>query len=180
MPCANNVFARNVAYGATTADRTVGMVLRCAENNLVANNTFYDIQYWVFDISHQLGGHGGSVEGLRIVNNIAVTKAAKIFGLATAMPASVVIDNNLVQNLAGGYVASVPGMGSTNSLATFRSWTGYEASGIQADPRFVDLAAYDFRLPPDSPAIDTGQHVTGVTEGYSGLGPDRGRYELGG
>jgi parallel beta-helix repeat protein len=178
-PCANNVFARNVAYGATTVDRTVGMVLRCAERMLVANNSFYDIQYWVFDISHRRGGYGGSIEGLRIVNNIAVTRGAKIYGLGTALPASVVIDNNLVQNLAGGYIGSVPGKGSTRSLATFRSWTGREASGMQADPRFVDLRRHDFRLRADSPAVDTGRHVSGVTNGFAGDRPDRGRHERG-
>jgi len=39
-PCDNNTFVRNVNYAATTVDRTVGMVLRCGSNMLVANNTF--------------------------------------------------------------------------------------------------------------------------------------------
>ena len=51
-PCNNNSFTRNINYGATTEDRTIGMVLRCASNTLIANNTFHDTQYCVFDISH--------------------------------------------------------------------------------------------------------------------------------
>jgi hypothetical protein len=39
-PCDGGSFVRNLNYGATTVDRTVGMVLRCASNTLVANNTF--------------------------------------------------------------------------------------------------------------------------------------------
>ena len=69
-PCNNNTFVRNLNYAATTVDRTVGMVLRCGSNMLVANNTFDGIQYFVFDISHNYGGWGGSVDGLRILNNI--------------------------------------------------------------------------------------------------------------
>ena len=45
-PCDGNTFTRNLNYGATTEDRTVGMVLRCASNMLVANNTFAGIQYF--------------------------------------------------------------------------------------------------------------------------------------
>jgi hypothetical protein len=155
------------------------MVLRCAENMLVANNTFDDIQYFVFAISHRLGGFGGSIEGLRVVNNVVVTVAGKIYGVDTALPASVVLDNNVIQNTSGGYVASVAGKGSTRSLDTFRSWTGEETSGIQGDPRFVDPAGRDFRLAADSPAIDRGMLVAPTTDAYMDLAPDIGRYERG-
>ena len=64
-PCDNGSFTRNLNYGATTADRTVGMVLRCASNTLVANNTFHGLQYFVFAISHNRGGWGGSIDNLR-------------------------------------------------------------------------------------------------------------------
>ncbi len=69
-PCANNTFTRNLNYGATTVDMTVGMVLRCAQNMLVANNTFPGIQGCVFAISHDAGQFGGSVDGLPILNNV--------------------------------------------------------------------------------------------------------------
>jgi parallel beta-helix repeat protein len=177
-PCDNNSFTRNINYGATTEDRTVGMVLRCASNTLVANNTFHDIQYFVFDISHNKGGWGASIEGLQVVNNVVWVSTGKVYGIETdPLPSSVVIDHNLVYNSGTGYLATVVGRGGTKDLATFRSWTGREAKGIQADPRFVDAAKRDYRLRADSPAVDTGRIVSGVTNGFTGAAPDRGALE---
>jgi len=177
-PCSNNSFTRNINYGATTEDRTVGMVLRCASNTLIANNTFHDTQYFAFDISHNRGGWGGSVEGLQIVNNVIWVASGKVYGIETnPLPASVVIDHNLVYNSGTGYLATVVGRGGTHSMATLNSWTGFERNGMQADPRFVDAAGHDYRLRPDSPAVDSGRHVAGVTDGSSGAGPDRGALE---
>jgi parallel beta-helix repeat protein len=176
-PCDGNTFTRNLNYGATTEDRTVGMVLRCASNMLVANNTFAGIQYFVFALSHNKGGWGGSIEGLRVVNNVISISTGKVYGFETEMPASVQIDNNLVQVTAGASVASVIGRGSTNSLSTLRSWTGYEQHGMQADPLFVSAPANDYRLRSDSPAVDSASELPGITDGYVGAGPDVGYLE---
>jgi len=177
MPCDNNSFTRNINYGATTVDRTVGMVLRCASNTLVANNVFHGTQHFVFDISHFRGGWGGSIEGLKVVNNIISVSSGKVYGIETdPLPSSVVINHNLVYNSGPGYIATVVGKGMS-TLAAFRNATGHEANGIQADPRFVDPAGHDYNLRSDSPAVDTGRHVTGVTEGYAGSAPDRGAIE---
>ena len=75
----------------------------------------------------------------------------------------------------GTSIAWVNGKGTTDSLATFRSWTGFEASGIQADPGFADAA---FDLPATSPAIDRGSVISGITDGVLGAAPDLGRHEL--
>lgn len=48
------------------------------------------------------------------------------------------------------------------------------------DPGFVDMENFDFTLTADSPAIDAGIEVEGVTEGYAGNAPDIGAYEYGG
>jgi hypothetical protein len=175
--CKNGKFTRNVNYGATTVDVSVGMTLRCASYTLVSNNTFEGTQRFVFDISHNKGSWGGSVEGLQIVNNIISVSTGKIYGIETdPLPNSVVINYNLVYNSGTGYLATVVGRG-TRDLATLRSWTGLEANGIQADPRFVDAAGHDYRLRADSPAVDSGRQVAGVTEGYAGSAPDRGAIE---
>jgi parallel beta-helix repeat protein len=172
-PCDGGRFTRNLNYAATTVDRTVGMVLRCASNTLVANNTFHGMQFWVFAISHYLGSWGGSVEGLRIVNNVVSVSSAKIYGIDSQLPDSVVIDHNLVHNAGAGYLATVLGKG-TASLSTFTTWTGFEEHGLGADPHFVDASAFDFELRPDSPAVDSGRFLAGVTDGYVGTAPDRG------
>jgi parallel beta-helix repeat protein len=175
-PCRNGRFTRNVSYADTTEDRTVGMVLRCAEDGLIANNTFHGMQYFVFGISHMAGTYGGSVDGLRILNNIISISTGKVYSIDSSVPDSLVIDYNLIHNSGSGALATVVGKGGTSSLATLQSW-GYEAHGLIGDPRFVDAGDHDYRLRADSPAVDTGGEISGVTGGYVGVAPDRGRYE---
>ena len=52
----------------------------------------------------------------------------------------------------------------------------------ETNPLFVDPAAggIGFRLQPGSPAIDHGQVIDGVTDGFQGKAPDAGAYEFGG
>ena len=92
------------------------------------------------------------------------------------LPANVVIDHNVVFN-PNGYIGSMVGRGSTNSIGTWRSWTGDETNGINADPQFTNSAGRDFRLQASSPAIDKGMIVPGITGSYSGAAPDIGRFE---
>ncbi len=177
-PCDGNTFTRNLNYGATTTGRTHGMVLRCGSNMLVANNTFSGIQYFVFAISHNKGGWGGSVDGLRVVNNIVSISTGEVYRIENTMPSSITIDYNLSHVTGSAVIATgVPNVGSTTSLATFRNWMGYDVHGIQADPRFADTTANDYRVGGDSPAVDTAMPIPGVNDGYGGSGPDIGHFE---
>jgi parallel beta-helix repeat protein len=177
-PCNNGRFTRNVNFGATTVDRTVGMTLRCASNTLVANNTFYGTQHFAFDISHYRGGYGGSIAGLRIINNIISVSTGKIYGIETfPLPSSVVINHNLLHNAGPGYLATVVGKGGTRDLATFRRWTGRETKGLTGNPRFASAASRDFRILAGSPAIDAGVVIGGVSDAFRGRAPDVGRFE---
>ncbi len=57
------------------------------------------------------------------------------------------------------------------------------ASGIKppADPKQVyDTATIDLRLAPGSAAVDAGEVLPGLNDGYAGNAPDLGAYELGG
>lgn len=177
-PCDGNEFTRNLNYAATTQGRTYGMILRCGSNMLVANNTFYGMQNFVFALSDNKGTWGGSIAGLRLLNNVVSVSNAEVFRLETAMPDSVAIDYNLVQVSGTAVIANgVTNHGSTTSLATYRSWTGYEMHGIQADPLFVDAGSDKFGLLSSSPAVDTAIGIAGVTDGFAGSGPDIGYLE---
>jgi parallel beta-helix repeat protein len=177
--CNDNRFVRNVAYGATTAGRSNGVYLRCAGRMLVANNTMYGLTQFAFQIAHLTGVHGGWIDGLRVQNNIMVTTSADDWTtwIRSALPSSVVIDRNLMFSTVGSKIAYVDGRGATTSLATFRSWTGRELTGVQADPRFVDVRAGHFGLAVGSTAIDRGVIVPGVTDGFLDAAPDLGRHE---
>ena len=177
-PCADNVFERNTVRGlGTVAGETTGLILRCAERMLVAHNTFDGLDHYAFYVA-LTGGYAGSVDGLRILNNVVVRGRA--YSLGAGLPASLVIDHDVVSpgNTSATYgsrVAYVEGHGNTDTLAEFRAWTGHEAHGVQADPAFVDAAAGDYRLRAGSPAVDRGLDLGGS---YAGRAPDAGRFEL--
>ena len=175
--CDSNAFVRNIAYGGSKTGPTMGLILRCASNMIVANNTFSDLDRFVFDVTASASSFGGSIEGLKIRNNIAYTTGDKIYSIDSVLPASVTIDADLAFHATNGSIAYVAGHGNTASLATFRSWTGYEMTGLQEDPRFTDRANADFMIQAISPAIDRGAILSPITDGFLGARPDIGRFE---
>jgi len=178
-PCSRIRFARNVVMGkGTVAGETTGLILRCADSSTIAHNVFDGVDDYAFYLSTS-GGYAGSVSGLRILDNIVVRGRA--YSIGSALPASLVIDRNLAwpggsKATYANRVAYVKGFGNTSSLAEFRSWTGYEAHGLQADPRFVDPGAADYHLRAGSPAIDAG--IVAYGESFAGRAPDLGVYEF--
>jgi hypothetical protein len=176
LPCSNNSFVRNVAWGAPTQGRSFGMFLRCGQNMRIANNTLTNFDMGIFGISTS-SGYSGSIDGLQIVNNVTAITAGKVYGIDTVIPSSVVIDHNLDYVSQGAYIGSMYGHGSTSSLSIFTAWSGYEANGLNADPLFVNGSGGDYRLSSGSPAVDRGILLSGVTDGYTGNAPDLGRYE---
>lgn len=171
--CANIKFTRNIAYGGADGGRpSQGLVLRCMSQSLVANNTFDDLTDFVYYVT-QSGGFVGSIEGLTIRNNVSRQPSSKTYSFQ-GVPAGLTIDRNLTWNSAGTSIAWVNGKGNTDSLATFRSWTGYDAAGIQANPGFSDTS---FHLLSTSPAIDHGSVISGITDGFLRAAPDLGRRE---
>ncbi len=181
--CTGNVFTRNVAWGGNNKSlvslrgpQVNGIILRCGSSMLIANNTFEDLDYWVYDITTG-GGFAGSIDGFRIENNVSYQLANKIYAIEDTLPAGAVIDYNVSYNSAGAPFASVPGNGNVTSIATFRSLTGQEAHGQFANPLFVNLSGHNFQLSAGSPAIDAGTQIGGVTGGYLGAAPDAGAYE---
>jgi nitrous oxidase accessory protein NosD len=174
--CRNIRFVRNVADRTDFGVYADGLILRCAANSLIANNTLSSLDMFAFDVVDGTKGvaFGGSIAGLVIENNIVVKGRA--FSIDNKLPAGVVIDRNLVWGTSrarfGTFVAYVAGRGNTGRLAEFTGWTGYQAHGITADPKFSDDL---YNLSPSSPAIDRGARLAGIA--YSGVAPDLGRWE---
>jgi hypothetical protein len=175
-PCDGGFFVRNLNYAATSVDRTVGMVLRCASNTLVANNTFVGMQYFVFDLSNNTGNFGGSIDGLKILNNVVSITTGNMYRLESAIPATVVLDYNLYLDSATDKFASTVAA-TYQTFAAFSVATGFDAHGIAADPQFVDASSNNFHLGAGSPAVDSGTVIATVTDGFNGAAPDRGYAE---
>lgn len=176
-PCSGNTFIRNVVRGpGSVPEETEGMILRCADRMLVAHNTFDGVDTYAFYITAS-GLFSGPIEGLRIVNNIVVRGRA--LSLAADLPAGLVIDYNVLDPGGssakyGNQLAYVEGVGTTDSIAVLRTWTGFEEHGLQVDPAFVGPSEGDYRLAADSPAIDRGLDLG---QPFEGAAPDPGRHE---
>jgi hypothetical protein len=180
--CDNNRITRNIGYRGSgyQGESTSGMILRCASNNLIAHNTLDGFDLFAFDIVDGTGGvaYGGSIAGLRVLNNIVV--GGRAFSIDSALPSSVTIDHNLLYNVGstavyGNHLAYVKNVGQFDTLDAFTAATGYEANGLFGDPLFVNGPGRDYRLTSGSPAIDRGAAV--LSDGYSGSAPDLGRFE---
>jgi hypothetical protein len=171
-PCANITFARNVAFVTT---RGVGLILRCAEDSLIANNVLDRMEHYAFELSDASSGNhfAGSISGLQIVNNIVV--GSQLYSVVSSLPDSLRIDHNLAWR-TDAPVAHFPAYGSIGTLEELARTTGYDVHGISADPRFVDRDAHDYRITAGSPALDAGQ-PTSLAEEFTGAAPDIGRYE---
>ena len=176
--CQDNKFYENVAYGAATTGPAMGLILRCARSMLVAFNSFYGLDAFVYDINARAGAFGGAIDGLTIADNVAVSHGQRVYSIDSSLPRSVRLDGNLAWDATGRRLAYVAGAGNTPSLARFTQWTGLERNGIQADPRFRRAARGDLRVRRGSPAIDRGRRLGGLRRKFSGRAPDLGRYEV--
>ncbi len=177
-PCAGNTFARNVAWGAATAGRARGIILRCGSGMLLANDTLVDLDDYALMMGTDSGIFSGSIDGARVVNVLLVEFDQGVPVLISdPLPADVSIDHVLVWSDVGA-IAQLPGPRPIGSLSALQGMTGQFTASLSVPPRFVDRAAHDFRLLAGSPAIDSGTDVPGVTDAWDGPTPDMGAYEM--
>jgi hypothetical protein len=116
---------------------------------------------WNTDDGIHLGGHEKPSTGHRIYNN---TIWGNKYGGIAASGSSPLTDVWVYNNLSDD--SSWPGTDRQNNFTT-------------ATPRFVDAPNHDYRLQRNSPAVDRGRVIKGITDGYQGVLPDVGAYEYG-
>jgi hypothetical protein len=120
-------------------------------NSTVHHNVTWNL-VWGSDNASFLGGTQRGFH--RIYNNTFATKMFVDAGLEAK--------NNIFRD-----EISLASTTSSNNLFT------------ATDPQFVDVVNADFRLADNSPAIDAGVVVAGVTGAFAGSAPDIGAYEKG-
>lgn len=164
----------NVAYRMPRG----GIYIHAGQDNVVENNLFLDSrdemgQFRRWEPAKEylyLGTHGLGFRRNRVRGNIfaSASASAALYGLDNLLDedgvpdiAGNVWENNLVW-LAGGRAPEVRvssrQQGKREELWPFAEWQrrGFDAGSQVADPRFADPGNDDFRLLPDSPALQAG------------------------
>jgi parallel beta-helix repeat protein len=168
-----NTVSSNVSHD----NEDSGMEFDKADNNLAFNNLSYD------NGDHGIDNTNGSV-GTRIIANTVyknVTAGINVEGTSTGVTLAnnISVDNGIASPRTHSNIRVESGStsGTTmdydlvflttpdtlliwnsvayTSLAAFRSATGQETHGIQANPSFANVAGRDFHLSAGSPAIDS-------------------------
>jgi hypothetical protein len=106
-------------------------------------------------------------------------------GFVTQSAGVINAENNIAMNCGDyGYQATVACTGTRDYNCAFGNDTDYDAvNWIQGahdvvdDPSFVSAPA-NFQLNVGSPCIDAGVAIAGINDGYVGVAPDIGRYEV--
>jgi len=146
---ARNLVAGNVTYG--NGDHGIDDLR--AVDQVITGNTVYD------NVTAGINLEGGSTGG-RVFNNISVDngvgspRTKSDIRVDKDSTSGAQVDWNLV-SVPAGYVLYVWGSTSYTSLSAFRTASGQEAHGINADPRWADASAGDFHLLSGSPAVDS-------------------------
>jgi hypothetical protein len=157
-----------------------------ARNINVSHNVLYNVYGGL--CLHNGGTFQISFDNFRFEHNTyySTTPGYRFLDCVTGLtPAMVVIRNNIFHSNVR--IASSGAFTHTNNLyfMTNGATVGYSlASGEKlGDPRFVDPGAKDFRLQPDSPAIDAGASLGYATDFRDlprtvGPAPDSGAFEF--
>jgi parallel beta-helix repeat protein len=181
--CFGNSFTRNVAYGGNDKSTSVplgpqvlGLQLRCAQDMLVANNTFYDLDSFVYRIAYD-SRFAGSIAGLRILNNINEQPGSKVYSLGAGIVTGIQIDFNLDDTGRSKPIASIDGQGDVRSVADLRARTTFADHDVGTGARMRNPLERSFVLTRSSPAVDRGTIIAGVTAGFHGHAPDIGAKE---
>jgi hypothetical protein len=132
--CVDNVFSNNTAIGrsgpASSVTDSTGLVLRCASNMTIADNTLSTLDKYAFIVETGTAFAGG-VDGLSITGNTVTQDGDnEIFYLALANSAQqprIVINNNRYRT-TGDAFATVRGVPSSLTFGGWRSQTGHDAS----------------------------------------------------
>lgn len=144
----SNYFYNNLTY----ANGDHGIDVHNGLNDSVIANTVYRN----YDSGIEMTTSTGTVlaNNVSVDNGINSARTAGQIRVDSGSVATTTLDDDLVFLSVTGEMIDWNGV-KYSSLAAFRTATGQESRGIQADPRFVSVAGADFHLSAGSPAIDS-------------------------
>lgn len=125
--CVGNVFAGNHASGRSEGsrlERSIGLILRCATAMVIEDNTFSEIDWWVYEITTG-DKFSSDVNALAITNN-TISQYQKVYHLdVDPLAARLVVDANRI-HFTGPIFASY-GDGTTSpDLADWQARSGQD------------------------------------------------------
>ncbi len=143
-----NVFSDNVTY----ANGDHGIDVHNGLDNRVIANTVYGN----YDSGIEMTTSTGTVlaNNVSVDNGIGSARTAGNVRVDSASVSTTTLNDDLVFLRVAGDVIDWNGV-KYASLAAFRTATGQESRGIEADPRFSSVADANFHLLAGSPAIDS-------------------------
>lgn len=100
------------------------------------------------------------------------------------------VNNQVYNNTLWNVNITMPAWGSSGTLVNVTTWnnlsnkSGFIGTNLQSnlvvdESSFVDVENYNFSLTANSPAINYGRSIAGITDGFNGTAPDAGAYEYG-
>jgi len=175
-------------HGMWISDTRSGGTIKVHNNVVLAPNLTRDsaVTHWHSEGWGEKGSiqfWGNTVQGGRRTLNLDNTPNADVKN-NILMPAdgghAVMIQNGSIPaaNFKGNLVWAPKGYvvwnnGSTQSMADWQK-AGYNAGGLAADPKFVNLAGKDVHLTSASPAIDKGVLLSSLTTDNAGTARPQG------
>jgi Ca2+-binding RTX toxin-like protein len=186
-------------HGMWLSDTRSGGVIQVVNNIVLAPNLTRDsvVTHWAEPNWSETGTVqflGNTIIGGARSLNLDKTPAAQVHnnillpaagGVGLYMVNGDLTPGNVSHNLIWAPTGAVVSMnGNTRSWAGWQVM-GYDAGGINADPRFTNLAGRDLTLAANSPAIDRGIILPGITTDFDGTNriigskPDIGANEAG-
>lgn len=164
-----------------------GLILNNVQDTIVANNTFYNM-------NERAGGEyrgmitvSGEPRNLQILNNLfwgSVPQDLLVLSFITFSGTSevgVTVNHNLYYHeIATQRIVSINSLGSyrMDDWSAYQTETGFDANSPHpANPLLSSPETNDFTLLSNSPAIDAGVVIPGITDGFTGVAPDIGAVE---
>jgi hypothetical protein len=167
-PGANGGFG--IRFDAGSTNGTGNFV---AHHNVIWDTTRHDLSLWA-QLTNEAELYGNTQ--VHAYNNTVEDEIAIAPGGRGNAEGIVVYNNIMGGTFAPIYNPANPDVPFEFNLVRTGTWDG----NLTADPLLVDPANMDYRLMPESPAIDAGRHIPPYTNNYSGEYPDMGAYESGG